>query len=98
MGLVILTLMENLPVEYEKPGQVPSHGFTCTGTYLHDLEELANQCVRLDPHQRVKFWGLQRWERVYGAMGGKRVDDLPSFAKAQVIWSEPVIDEFMGDE
>ncbi|KAF2875228.1 kinase-like domain-containing protein [Massariosphaeria phaeospora] len=89
VGLVIMGLMEGRGYRYEDPTQDAKHTEDYSGFYSHALESLVQSCVSLDPSNRPALYkilyetrvGLEKWEKVYGPVSDKTVDEIPDFAR-----------------
>lgn len=89
VGLTVLNLMDGESVSCENPKQRPKHSSEYDGLYTEPLEQLVHKCVDVNPKNRPTLHhvlyatrlGLARWEKVYGQVRGKTLDELPDFAK-----------------
>jgi hypothetical protein len=99
-------LMANNEYTHDALQESPKHDEFYQSTYTHYLEALTSKCVQLNPSNRPTLHsllvdtrvGLEKWERGYGKVGGRDIDDLPEYAKVEFVGAFKVgIGGFMGD-
>lgn len=84
VGILIFNLMEAPEIRaWTQPMQRPKHSHGYDRVYSHALEELVAECMAPNPNDRPSVRkllyatrvGLQRWEKVHGAVSGADVPE-----------------------